>query len=99
MSAICVFNITKVILTVGLTRCSPRLTAGMLRPRPPGDRPRGVLPLGLLRQWAEVDLLPGGRAKAESEKVPLGEITLESSWWLSQSSSASSMPLMPSSSS
>ena len=61
----------------------------------PSDGPCGVLPLGLLRQWAEVDLLPGGRAKAESEKVSLGEITLESSWWLSQSSSARSMPLTP----
>ena len=76
MSAICVFKIKKVILSVGLTRCPPRLTAGTLCPQPPGNGTRGVLPLGLLGQLADVDLVPGCRAKAKSEKVPPEEITV-----------------------
>ena len=63
MSAICVFKIKKVILSVGLTRC-------------PRNGTCGVLPLGLLGQLAEADLVPGCRAKAKLEKVPPGEITV-----------------------
>ena len=99
MSAIYVFNINKEILSVGASRAArPGRQQGRFFRGPPDDGPRGALPLGLLGQLAEVDLLPGDRARAESEKVPPGDISLAPSWWLSQSSSARSMPLTPNSS-